>query len=72
MKREREMNVCRERGRGFVVRSVGEINVCRERKGRGFVMRSVGEMNVREWKRKRICCEECRRDNVCRERGRGR
>ena len=45
------------------MRSVGEMNVCRERKGRGFVVRSVGEMNVcREWKRKRICCEEFGRD----------
>ena len=40
--------MCRERkGRGYVVRSVGEMNVCRERgRGRGFVVRSVGEMNV--------------------------
>ena len=29
------------------MRSVGEMNVCRERgRGRGFVVRSVGEMNV--------------------------
>ena len=33
------MCVERGRGRGFVGRSEGEINVCRERKGRRFVVR---------------------------------
>ena len=44
------------------MRSVVELMCIERGRGRGFIVRSVGEMNVREWKRKRICCEECGRD----------